>query len=162
MKRFGILAVAVGLIGGSAMACPVTIDFDDAQQGALMVGHAEPNTTITFDDREVRVDADTGVFAFGINRDAPETARLDVVCADSTRETHEFRVDAREYDIERIDGLPTKQVTPPPELLERIRREGALIRHARTRDNAGPLFVQGFAWPVIGRVSGKLRQISAS
>ena len=61
---------------------------------------------------------------------------------------------ARDYHIERIEGLPPQQVTPPPELLERIRRDGALIRAARARDFAGPLFIGGFVWPVVGRISG--------
>ena len=154
MRGSVFLVMAASFVGASAQACPIAIDFDVAQQGALMVGRAEPDAIITIGDHKLRLDPDTGVFAFGIDRDAPEAARLDVVCADGSRETHEFSVAAREYDIERIEGLPPQQVTPPPELLERIRRDGGLIRAARARDMAGPLFADGFIWPVVGRISG--------
>ena len=33
----------------------------------------------------------------------------------------------REYKIQRIDGLPPKQVTPPPEVYERIKKDNKLI-----------------------------------
>ena len=154
MRGAVYFAMAASLAGASAAACPITIDFDRARQGALMVWRAEANAIITIGDRKLRLDPDTGVFAFGIDRDAPETARLEVVCADGAREAHEFSVAAREYEIERIEGLPPQQVTPPPELLARIRRDGALIRAARARDVAGALFVGGFIWPVVGRISG--------
>ena len=149
-----MVAVVASLVGSPALGCPIQIDFAGAQQGALMVGYAEPDMRITFAKHEVRIDAGTGLFAFGIGRNAPQTGHLDVVCTDGARKTYGFAVAAREYDIERIDGLPPRQVTPPPDLLQRIRREGALIRAARARDNAGTLFAGGFIWPVVGRVSG--------
>ena len=37
------------------------------------------------------------------------------------------KVFKREYKIQRIDGLPPKQVTPPPEVYERIKKDNILI-----------------------------------
>jgi murein DD-endopeptidase MepM/ murein hydrolase activator NlpD len=45
-------------------------------------------------------------------------------------------------------------VTPPPALLERIRREKALVDAARRQEIAQPYFLSGFRWPVLGRISG--------
>ena len=40
----------------------------------------------------------------------------------------------REYKIQRIDGLPSKHVTPPPEVYERIKKDNKLIGAARSLD----------------------------
>jgi len=41
-------------------------------------------------------------------------------------------------------------VTPPPAVLERIRRENARLGDARRRDIPQAWFLSGFAWPVTG------------
>jgi murein DD-endopeptidase MepM/ murein hydrolase activator NlpD len=60
----------------------------------------------------------------------------------------------RTYDVQRIDGLPPKKVTPSEEDMVRIRKEYALIRTARDRDDAREDFLGGFEWPARGRISG--------
>ena len=37
--------------------------------------------------------------------------------------------------IQRIDGLPPKQVTPPPEVYEKIKKDNFLIGKARKIDS---------------------------
>ena len=44
------------------------------------------------------------------------------------------KVFKRIYKIQRIDGLPKKQVTPPPEVYERIKKDNLLIGKARSID----------------------------
>ena len=85
-----MVAVVASLVGSPALGCPIQIDFAGAQQGALMVGYAEPDMRITFAKHEVRIDAGTGLFAFGIGRNAPQTGHLDVVCTDGARKTYGF------------------------------------------------------------------------
>jgi murein DD-endopeptidase MepM/ murein hydrolase activator NlpD len=69
-------------------------------------------------------------------------------------ETLSLDVAPREYDIERVDGLPPRTVTPDPEALERIREEAALVSNARARRDARTDYADGFAWPAGGRISG--------
>jgi murein DD-endopeptidase MepM/ murein hydrolase activator NlpD len=69
-------------------------------------------------------------------------------------ETQTLAIVPRQWRIERIDGLPPRTVTPPPEVLKRIRREGALINAARARDSDAKDFAQGFILPAAGRFSG--------
>ena len=45
-------------------------------------------------------------------------------------------------------------VTPPPELLARIREEGAIVRAARAFDTAETHLFAPFAWPARGPISG--------
>ncbi len=121
-------------------------------QGGLVIGKAEPGARVLLDGTSIRVAAD-GTFLLGFGRDASPEAAL-VVERDGTREARLLAVAQRTYDIQRIDGLPPRQVTPDPETLRRIREESGLIRTVRGRDMARPLFRSGFAWPVHGVVSG--------
>jgi hypothetical protein len=45
-------------------------------------------------------------------------------------------------------------VTPSKKDLERIYREIAQIKKARSRDDARTDFLTGFIWPAVGRISG--------
>ena len=73
---------------------------------------------------------------------------------DGGGEDRELVVEQRQYAIQRIDGLPPKQVTPPEEVLARIRRENAVIAELRKADRPEADFLSGFDWPAIGRISG--------
>jgi murein DD-endopeptidase MepM/ murein hydrolase activator NlpD len=63
-------------------------------------------------------------------------------------------IKSRVYDIQRIDGLPPRMVTPPESVLARIKRENAKIHAARMNDRAEPFFEKGWVWPAKGRISG--------
>ena len=121
-------------------------------QGGLVIGTTMPGSTVTLDGRAVRVGAD-GLFLFGFNRDAAAAA-LAITAPDGTVDRRQLIVEARRYDIQRIDGLLPKTVSPPLEILARIRREGAQIKAARMQDTPVPYFKTGFEWPAWGRISG--------
>lgn len=122
-------------------------------QGGLMTGHASPGARVYFEGTEVRVSND-GVFVIGFGRDAPATANLKITFADGSV-THEvLSIEKRRYHVQRVDGLPERKVTPKPADLERIRREAALVRETRGRDDPRTDFLEGFDWPARGRISG--------
>ena len=73
---------------------------------------------------------------------------------DGKEETWTLTIRAREYDIQRIEGLPRKMVTPPAETLARIRAESAKVRAARDIDSAEIHFSVPFIWPAKVRISG--------
>jgi murein DD-endopeptidase MepM/ murein hydrolase activator NlpD len=122
-------------------------------QGGLLIGRVTPGTTVAFQGRPLRLSSD-GLFVIGFDRDAPLESVLTLRAADGRETRHPVRIAARTYDIQRIDGLPQHQVTPPPEDLARIQREAALARTARQRDDPRTDFAQAFIWPVHGRISG--------
>lgn len=124
-------------------------------QGALVFGRTKPGSTVEYNGRALRVDDATGAFVFGIDRDAPAEAEIVAVSPDGVREVQKLSVAARQYDIERIDGLPPRKVTPSEAALKRIRREGKMITAARGRDGPETWFADGFVWPVEGRISGR-------
>jgi murein DD-endopeptidase MepM/ murein hydrolase activator NlpD len=122
-------------------------------QGALLEGRVAPGNTVYLDGRKIRV-SDEGVFVIGFGRDAPAVASLVVRDPNGAEESKQLKVRRRAFDIQRIDGLPQRKVTPKPEDLERIRADVAKVRTARELDDARVDFLSGWQWPVIGRVSG--------
>lgn len=114
-------------------ATPGTVALDgNLTQGGLVRGQAPAGARITFEETRLRLTPD-GRFAFGFGRDHADDAALDIVYADGRKETRSLKVAKREYQIQRIDGLPEQMVTPPPEALERIARDNKLIGAARAR-----------------------------
>lgn len=123
------------------------------QQGGLVVGRAEPGAAATLDGRPLRVAAD-GTFVFGLAREAAAEVVLTVRHPDGRHENRRLAVARRDWPVQRIDGLPSRQVTPDGESLARIRAEGALVAEKRERDTPTPWFLGGFRSPAAGRVSG--------
>ncbi|MEE8118103.1 MAG: M23 family metallopeptidase [Gammaproteobacteria bacterium] len=122
-------------------------------QGSLVVGSTDPGSIVVFGGDEIRV-SDDGVFLIGFNRDEPENVSLVVKLPDGTIEDRVINVRAREYNIDYVEGVPVETVTPRPEDLERIRKDTALIRKARSNDDPRTDFMAGFSWPARGRISG--------
>jgi len=122
-------------------------------QGGLVIGATEPDALVRFDGRAIRVSAD-GVFLIGFGRDEKGPLTIEVRHADGGVTTKRLIIEPREYQLQRIDGLPAKMVTPDPEALARIQREGAWITAVRAKDSPEPLFAGGFTWPVRGPISG--------
>ncbi len=125
----------------------------DATQGGLIIGRTQPGDRVEIDGREVRV-SPRGDFLIGFGRDAPGEARLVVTDRVGKKETRVIQVGTREYRIQRIEGLPQEKVTPPEDVLTRIREEGARVAAARSRDDFRTDFIDGFIWPLEGRITG--------
>lgn len=147
--------LAIGAAGCAAFAAPGGPELElqgDWRQGSVIFGRTDPAAAVSFNGRAVRVSPD-GLFVIGLDRDEPPQAVLQAsLPGGATR--REFSVEARTYDIQRIDGLPPSQVTPPAKALARIQRDLREVREARARDTAMTHFAEGFVWPTRGRLSG--------
>jgi len=156
MKHCSALAAVVMALAASPLALGACLQFDGSlQQGGFIWGKVAPGSVVTLDGEQLDVLADGTTFA-GFGRDAAASAELVVSGAQSCRET--LQVARREYQIQRVEGVPQKTVTPPPEELERIRREATLVANARAPKLARPDLLNsvlaGFVWPVEGPISG--------
>ena len=147
-----ILTIYIGLESVPAAAERFTLD-GAFQQGGLLQGRAPAGSVVSIDGHSVRV-SPIGLFLLGFDRDAPPTATLTIRYPDGSQEQRTLAIQQRQYDIQRIDGLPPKKVTPSAEHLARIERERKLVKTARSRDDARMDFVPGFSWPLVGRISG--------
>jgi murein DD-endopeptidase MepM/ murein hydrolase activator NlpD len=121
-------------------------------QGGLVRGQTSPGSNVVFEGRKLRV-SPQGEFLIGFGRDAPATAVLEITAADGTREKKTLTVSPRQWDIQRIEGLPERQVSPPAEDLARIKDDNAQVAAARARDTAEWLY-RSFVWPAQGPISG--------
>jgi len=146
------LVVAMGLVAARGEAATLLLD-GAFVQGGLVRGLAEPGAVVSLDGQALRVSAD-GRFVFGFGRDHSEPALLRVRYADGSEAQRRIAVEARDYRIQRIDGLPPRMVTPSEEDLARIRRNNAEIAAARRNDLAETWFAQDFIWPAAGPITG--------
>jgi murein DD-endopeptidase MepM/ murein hydrolase activator NlpD len=148
-----LLALLLGA-GAAAETAPAGIRLDQALlQGQLVIGHTEPGARISVDQRNLRVDS-AGRFVFGLGRDQTRVSLCVRLPAELQARCAGLAVSARDYQIERVDGLPQQTVTPNPAETERINRENALIATARQRDDARSDFAGAFVRPAQGRISG--------
>ena len=154
MRRLRLLALVAVALFCAAPAAAGSFSLDGkAIQGGLMVGRTDPGTVVLFDGRAVRI-SPAGEFLIGFTREAGPTSVLELRFADGSVRKVALSVEPRKYDIQRIDGLPPRMVTPPPEVQARIKRENQLIKAARDRDTAAEYFLKGWIWPARGRISG--------
>ena len=115
-------------------------------QGSFILGKTEPGSQIFIDNKKVKVTSE-GFFVFGLSRDR----KYDVVITvnkDGNKKKIVKKVQKRKYNIQRIDGLEEKKVTPPEEVYERIKKENKLIAKARTVDTDLDFFKDKFIIPV--------------
>jgi murein DD-endopeptidase MepM/ murein hydrolase activator NlpD len=155
MERRAFLAATAGLIAcpNIAMSRQPRFSFKgDTRQGALIVGQAEPGAAVTLDGKVLRLSPE-GIFVFGFSYDQKKPSLLAIRYADGMAESREITPSVRAYEIQRISGLPENDVSPPPEILERIKRESAIIRRVRLRDTAASWFAERFDWPAPGIMS---------
>ena len=122
-------------------------------QGGLVRGHVAPGSIVWLDSRELRVSGD-GRFVFGFGRDARPRAELMVRHPDGREDRRTLDVAARTYEVQQLNGLPPRQVTPSEDDLARIGMDAKLIEAAKARDSDGLGFTQEVAWPALGPISG--------
>jgi len=122
-------------------------------QGGLAFGHTAPGATVTLADQPVRVAPD-GRFLLGFEREAPAEMRLIVRLPDGHGFERMLSIDQRDYDIQRIDGLPERKVSPTEKDMERIRADREIVYRTREVYRTEALFDGGFQWPAMGPISG--------
>ncbi len=115
-------------------------------QGHYIIGKADPNSTVLIDKKKIKVSKD-GYFAFVLDRER----KYDVVIQiekDGNIKKIIKKVQKRKYNIQRIDGLEEKKVTPPEEVYARIKKENKLIAVAREINSDLDFFKDKFILPL--------------
>jgi len=111
-------------------------------QASFILGKTESGSEVLIDKKKVKVTIN-GLFAFGLSRDR----KNDVVITVNKKKIVK-KVKKRTYNIQKIDGLEKKKVTPPEELYERIKRENKWIGEARLIESDLIFFTKKFIIPV--------------
>ena len=115
-------------------------------QGHFIIGKTDQNSKVFIDKKEIKVSKD-GYFAFGLDRDRKYDVVITIKKSGKTQKIVK-RVQKRNYNIQRIDGLDEKKVTPPEEFYKRIKRENKLIAKARETNSDLDFFKDEFLIPV--------------
>ncbi len=142
MKIF-IISIFFFIISSPLVAAEFIGKFE---QGSFIIGKTQPGSKVSIDKRAIRVTKD-GFFVFGLDRDRKNDVTIRIL-KDGKLETIYKKVLKRVYKIQRIDGLPPKQVTPPPEVYERIKNDNKLIGKARSLDSSYEFFKEKFIYPL--------------
>ena len=132
---------------------PVSLDCAGAlTQGGIALCRATPGAEIRINDEPVgRVDAN-GWAVIGFNREAPGAMQVSVHL-NGVSTYDDLTITPRQFDVQRVNGLPQQTVTPTdPAVLERISREAALKREAFASTAQMTGFLDGFIMPVEGGV----------
>lgn len=108
---------------------------------------------VNLDGRELKVSTD-GRFLLGLDRDQDPQITLTLIAPDGKRTQQQLAVTARQYNIQYVEGVPQRTVSPPADQLQRIRREAALVRKARDITSDRLDFLDGFIQPLEGPVTG--------
>lgn len=149
MKPFFSFILALMVSAGA-----IAIEFQGTlAQGGMVWGQVSPNVQLRLDDAPVKVGAE-GHFVFGFGRDAAPTARLVILHQDGKKEEMQLAIADRDFNIERIDGLPPKTVTMPPDWVEQRKIETGKVREARSHLANNLHWFRGFIKPAEGRYSG--------
>ncbi len=122
-------------------------------QGGLVFGVTEPGSKVLLNGKPVSLSPD-GHFLLGFGRNAPDKAMLEITSRDGNTEKRTLDVAVRTYKVQRINGLPSRKVTPKAEDIARIKADNAGIGRVRALDTRQAYFSSGFLWPVKGPISG--------
>ena len=115
-------------------------------QGNLIIGKTEPTSNVYIDKKRVKV-SDQGFFAFGLNKNRKTDVIVEVFKNGATEKVTK-KVYKKVYKIQKINGLPKKQVTPPKEFYERIKNDNKLIAKARALETDLIFFSNVFEKPI--------------
>lgn len=144
-----LAAVALAQTDAARVVFPASVE-----QGAMVIGKVPPGSVVHYARHSLRV-TPYGTVGFGVGRDENGPLAIEVQRPDGSTTTTLVEVQAREWPIERVNGVPPKTVKPPPDIARRIEREQAAVAAARERDDARTDFTETFIWPVQGRISGR-------
>jgi hypothetical protein len=155
VRRRDFLASTLAVTATSAFAAPdVRFTITGAlEQGSRAFGLAPPGSNAALDGRPLAITPD-GHFVFGFGWDQTKPSLVSVRYPDGGGDSRPFTPAKRQYDIQRVNGLPQSTVTPPPQVTARIAREAEQIYLARMANTDGSDFLSGFDWPAPGIESG--------
>ena len=121
-------------------------------QGHFIIGKTSSNSEVKIDKKKVKVSED-GYFVFGLDRDRKFDVTINLKQG-SVNKNIIKKVLKRKYNIQRIDCLDEKKVTPPEEVYKRIKDENKKIGEARAINSDLDFFKDKFIMPVEGIISG--------
>ena len=142
MKKI-LFTISIFLFSNTLYALELKGDFF---QGNLIIGNAEPGSKIFIDKKKIKI-SDEGLFVFGLSKNRKNDVIIEIL-KNNLSEKIVKKVYKKKYKIQKINGLPSKQVTPPKEVYERIKNDNKLIGKARALETDLIFFNNKFKVPL--------------
>ena len=125
----------------------------DLIQGGLLIGKILVGESVYFNNKEVPVD-EKGEFMIGLGRKHPSSGKLKIINKNNEIIEKNIKIKQRKYKVQKINNLKKSKVTPPEEFFERIKKEGSIIKKAKSVDIKHSHYHAGFTMPAEGIITG--------
>ncbi|MDT0581663.1 MULTISPECIES: M23 family metallopeptidase [Alteromonadaceae] len=146
-------ALTHSLLPVTAIAEQLTLN-GELTQGTLLRGNVPENSKVWLNGKEIKV-LPSGDFVIGFGRDAKLSHTLQWQAPEkSEKNAHQISLTQREYNIQRIEGVASKYVSPPQSVTDRIREDNRQIGAARRTFSNLTSFLETFILPAEGPISG--------
>ena len=122
-------------------------------EGNLIVARTNPSNKIKINNEFLEID-ESGIFVFGFHRDEENPIKLVIINNENEQFKTSIKPIKRVYKIQRIDGLKKSMVTPPEDIISRIKSDRKKVNKARKVKLEMGDFIQGFDWPLKGLITG--------
>jgi murein DD-endopeptidase MepM/ murein hydrolase activator NlpD len=122
-------------------------------QGGLLIGQVQEGQTVSYQGKSIKLTTNNQ-FLLGLGRNAPAITSITVNSQDQDPETITLEIAPRQYNIQKIEGVPAKTVTPPASDLQRIKQDASMVREARKLVSNKQDFLKGFVKPANGPITG--------
>ena len=122
-------------------------------EGNLVIAKTKPENKVLFNNQKIQID-DSGIFIFGFHRDEESSSKLVIINSENDQFETIIQPIKREYKIQRINGLKQSMVSPPKELIKKIKSDTKKVKIARSSSAVIGDFTKGFDWPVKGTITG--------
>ena len=123
------------------------------KQGGLLIGQVQEGQTVIYHGKTLNLTINNQ-FLLGLGRNAPTTTSITINSQDQEPETITLEITPRQYNIQKIEGVPAKTVTPPASDLQRIKHDASMVRESRKLVSNKQDFLKGFIKPDNGPVTG--------
>jgi murein DD-endopeptidase MepM/ murein hydrolase activator NlpD len=141
------------LVPGLCVAAEVISFQGDLIQGSLVLGVVEPGYEVRYRGERLKL-ASNGQFLVGLGRDSSLIMEVSLVSPEGDTSTHRFGVEKRLYNIQRVDGVPQRTVSPSNIDMARIKRDVSVVKKARETMYDQAHYLDGFAVPIEGPITG--------
>jgi len=123
------------------------------KQGGLLIGKASPGSVVKLDGKSLAV-SEQGDYVFGFGRDDEKSLLLEVTESTGKSWQKQIKPSKRQYNEQRIEGIPKKIMKPSKESQDRIAKDNKQIKKARSVSSDNTWFTQGFIAPIDGKITG--------
>ena len=122
------------------------------EQGGLVLGQLAEGETVSYKGKSLKIN-NKNQFLLGFGRN--ESSKVEITVHDQLGQRNiVLNIAARDYAIQKIEGVPQKTVNPSKEHLNRIQQDAASVRQARRLISNQDDFTAGFIEPSSGPITG--------